>query len=131
MKLNENNRGAIALKTTIFLMLLVYGVLAGYKLTMTHFTKTSIAEQARDMINRYKTPTVYNKEKMEEELYKVLENNNVYENEEINQAYVQRTDDGRWVDYELSYRIRTDLLFFKTKYENIKIEKRSDVNKSL
>ncbi len=127
MKLNENNRGAIALKTMIFLVLLGYGTFVGYKLTMTYFTKGSIETEAREMINRIKGPSVYSDEGAEKLLIKVLKNNNVYESDKINPVFASKTDDGQYVDYELTYKIRTELILFETDWETIKIKKRSEV----
>ncbi len=131
MELIRNNRGAIALKTIVILLLLGYGTFAGYKYAMTVFTKSAIVQKAEDMITKIKGPILYNDEKAEDLLIKVLRENGVYESDKINPVYAEKTEDGRWVNYEFTYRIRTDYVLFKTKWETIKIIAKSDVNKRM
>ena len=122
-----NNRGAMAFKTIILVILLIYGAFVGYKFAMTYFTKSRIVEEARNMINKIKGPVVYSKESAEGLLMNVLKNNDVYENEKINQIFVERTEDEKFINYELKYRIRTDLLLFKTDWETVEIKDRAIV----
>ena len=122
-----NNRGAAGIKTLIWLVIITYATFAGYKLAMTYFTKKGIVEDARNHINKVKGPNMFTPEKAEDLLIKVLKDNGVYENDKINPVYAERSEDEKYIEYELNYRIRTDLLFFKTKYEKIKIVERSAV----
>lgn len=131
MELIRNNRGSVTMKTIVLLLLLGYGVFAGYKYVMTVFTKSEIAQKAEDMITKIKGPSIYSNEKAEELLIDVLKDNGVWESDKLNPVYSEKTEDGRWVNYELTYRIRTDYVLFKTNWETIKIIAKSDVTKRM
>ncbi len=124
-----NNKGSMAIKTIIYLLILGYGIFAGVKLLSTHFTKATIRDTAGERISQIKGPTTYSPEKAEELLINVLKENNVYEN--TNQVSVMKTEDGKYIAYEIKYKIRTDLLFFQTDWENVHIREKSDINKRL
>jgi hypothetical protein len=42
-----------------------------------------------------------------------------------------KTEDEKYIVYEIKYKIRTDLLFFQTDWEKIHIREKSDINKRL
>lgn len=120
-----NNRGGIAFKTLIYLVIFSYAAFAGYKLLMTHFTKSSIEEQAMNIINKVKKPGFddSNAEFAEKILSDILKKEGVYKNDK--QVYVTITEDSKSIHYEINYKIRTDLFLFQTDWEEVKINKNS------
>jgi len=126
-----NNRGEVGFKTLVYLLILGYVVFAGYKLTMTHFTKSSIKEQALNIVNKVKKPDFDDSdaEKTEKMLLGVLQAEGVYDNDK--QVFVTLSDDGKAIHYEIDYKIRTDLLIFQTKWEKVKINEDSLISNRL
>jgi hypothetical protein len=122
-----NNRGEIGFKTLVYLVILGYATFAGYRLVMTHFTKSSIEEEAMNIINKVKKPNFNefseDSEHAEKLLLDILKREGVYVNDK--QVFVTPTEDGKSIHYEISYKIRTDLLLFQTNWEEVKISKDS------